>query len=305
MASSGFSQIRLYQNTTSSIPVGVYTDVTNDFISTADSSTVIEDELYDYDGCNKTVTGLSPGTQYYFWVECIDEAGNSSGIQSLGSITTASPPATAPLATDDSFWQGFNRMVASGDWCMYFIPMVYLTGYTGAVYSDPTYGDVYLPVGKNGVDFLGYYSSPFSPGSGPITYPPGSATGADRLANRQVVLDGIAATGATWNSLSYNPFSLPGGIGGRPDANPYSQLYFTTGNWQSGWPANTALVRVLEIWYEGTRIVSMATTDTQELLTSNGNQIIHNGYRYIPGSLVTTWFNGDAAHKLNVTRVAV
>lgn len=90
MASSGFSQIRLYQNTTSSIPVGVYTDVTNDFLSTADSSTVIEDELYDYDGCNKTVSGLSPGTQYYFWVECIDEAGNSSGIQSLGSITTAS-----------------------------------------------------------------------------------------------------------------------------------------------------------------------------------------------------------------------
>ena len=37
MASTGFSQIRLYQNTTSSIPVGVYTDVTADFISTADS----------------------------------------------------------------------------------------------------------------------------------------------------------------------------------------------------------------------------------------------------------------------------
>ena len=91
MASSGFSQIRLYQNTNSSIPVGVYTDVTNDFISTADVSNVVEDELYDYDGCNKTVSGLNPGTQYYFWVECIDEAGNSSGIQSLGSITTAAP----------------------------------------------------------------------------------------------------------------------------------------------------------------------------------------------------------------------
>lgn len=96
MASSGFSQIRLYQNTSSTIPIGVYTDVTNDFLSSADASNVIPDQLYDYDGCNKTISGLSPGTQYWFWVEAIDETGNSSGIQSLGSITTQAPAFSPP-----------------------------------------------------------------------------------------------------------------------------------------------------------------------------------------------------------------
>ena len=85
---TGFSEIRLYQNTASTIPIGVYTDVTAELLSSAVSSTVVEGVSYVYDGCMKTVSGLLPGTQYWFWVEALDEAGNSSGISPLGSVTT-------------------------------------------------------------------------------------------------------------------------------------------------------------------------------------------------------------------------
>ena len=90
---SGFQQIRLYQNTSATIPVGVYTDVTSQFISTADATNIVPDVSYDYDGCDLTVTGLTAGTQYYYWIELIDEAGNSSGVLPIGDITTAAPPA--------------------------------------------------------------------------------------------------------------------------------------------------------------------------------------------------------------------
>ena len=81
-------------------------------------NTVIEDELCDYDGCNKTVSGLSPGTQYYFWVEAIDEVGNSSGIQSLGSITTASPAASLDYT---------RQIVSSSIWTASISPYRVLT----------------------------------------------------------------------------------------------------------------------------------------------------------------------------------
>ena len=93
---TGFSQIRLYQNTTSSIPVGVYTDITSEIIANAATSSVVEGVSYDYDNCLKTVSGLSPATQYWFWIEAIDEAGNTSGIRPLGSITTAPPGQIVP-----------------------------------------------------------------------------------------------------------------------------------------------------------------------------------------------------------------
>ena len=87
---SGFQQIRLYQSITSSIPVGVFTDITNQIISSANSSTVVPNVSYDYDGCEVTANDLTPGETYYFWVELIDSSGNSSGVRSLGNITTAS-----------------------------------------------------------------------------------------------------------------------------------------------------------------------------------------------------------------------
>ena len=50
---------------------------------------MVEGVSYDYDNCLQTVSGLLPGTQYWFWVEVVDEAGNSSGIRPLGSVTTS------------------------------------------------------------------------------------------------------------------------------------------------------------------------------------------------------------------------
>ena len=108
-------------------------------------------------------------------------------------------------------------------------------------------------------------------------------------------------------TITYDLFSNPNGISGRPDATPYTALYFTVGNYLSGWPADptSPAVRLLEIWYEGTMIASMIPGDTQELLASNNGEIVVDGYKYIPGGLLSTWANGDAAHKLDVTRVSV
>ena len=94
---SGFSQIRLYQSTVATVPIGVYTDVTADFIGSATASSVVDGVSYDYDNAIKTVSGLAPDTLYWFWLEAIDSSGNSSGIRSLGSHVTAPSP-------DESWW---------------------------------------------------------------------------------------------------------------------------------------------------------------------------------------------------------
>eukprot|EP00873_Tetraselmis_striata_P015584 jgi/Tetstr1/435848/TSEL_024736.t1 len=75
---SGIGEVRLYHNTANTIPVGVYDDITSQFTvgSTSDAANLVKG-------------GLSPGTQYWFWVEVIDVAGNESAILPLGSITTA------------------------------------------------------------------------------------------------------------------------------------------------------------------------------------------------------------------------
>lgn len=101
--SDGFAAVRIYQNTTNSIPVGVFTDFQADFIGTA-TSTIDPGVSYDYDNGLKTISGLTPATEYWFWTELIDDQGNSSGILSLGSITTASGGGAplANVATDPS-----------------------------------------------------------------------------------------------------------------------------------------------------------------------------------------------------------
>eukprot|EP00873_Tetraselmis_striata_P025927 jgi/Tetstr1/446191/TSEL_003591.t1 len=75
---SGIGEVRLYHNTANTIPVGVYDDITSQFTvgSTSDAANLVKG-------------GLSPGTQYWFWVEVIDVAGNESAILPLGNIITA------------------------------------------------------------------------------------------------------------------------------------------------------------------------------------------------------------------------
>ena len=118
---SGFQQIRLYQNTVNTIP-GSFTDITS-VTSTAQSQTVNPGVLYDYNDCLKQVGSLSAGTEYWFWVECIDVEGNSSGIQSLGSITTSAPQGTpltlTPIPSIDTVNGttitngGFDRLIST------------------------------------------------------------------------------------------------------------------------------------------------------------------------------------------------
>ena len=78
---SGIGEVRLYHNSANAIPVGVYEDITSSFTVGATSG-----------NGGLTKGGLDPGTQYWFWVELIDVAGNASAILPLGSITTALPP---------------------------------------------------------------------------------------------------------------------------------------------------------------------------------------------------------------------
>jgi len=187
--SSGFSQIRLYQNTSSTIPVGVYTDVTNDFILSADVTNVVEDVSYDYDGCNKTVSGLSPGTQYWFWVEAIDEAGNSSGIQSLGSITTASsvPAEYLPNTGKDRYVIEFTNLCYAGvvngwdDWA--------------GSYQAPISQGGTAPIGVSSATFISssHTLSPAIPFGGYVAgwYPP----------NSKIIWE--VDTGAPWTGIRF------------------------------------------------------------------------------------------------------
>eukprot|EP00873_Tetraselmis_striata_P003585 jgi/Tetstr1/423849/TSEL_014475.t1 len=65
----------------------------------------------------KTVSGLSPGTAYWFWVELIDSAGNSSGIQPIGSQETPSVTAIdGSLATVTSTNPSFDKDLFSADY---------------------------------------------------------------------------------------------------------------------------------------------------------------------------------------------
>eukprot|EP00873_Tetraselmis_striata_P039772 jgi/Tetstr1/460036/TSEL_005356.t1 len=113
---SGFSEIRLYQNTTNTVPTGTYTVVTSDFIDSA-TATIAQNASYEYEDGQKTVSGLSPGTAYWFWVELIDSAGNSSGIQPIGSQETPSVTAIdGSLATVTSTNTTFDKDLFSADY---------------------------------------------------------------------------------------------------------------------------------------------------------------------------------------------
>eukprot|EP00873_Tetraselmis_striata_P001689 jgi/Tetstr1/421953/TSEL_012852.t1 len=113
---SGFSEIRLYQNTANTVPTGTYTVVTSDFIDSA-TATIAQNASYAYEDGVKTVSGLSPGTTYWFWVEFIDSAGNSSGIQPIGSQETPSVTAIdGSLATVTSTNPTFDKDQFSADY---------------------------------------------------------------------------------------------------------------------------------------------------------------------------------------------
>ena len=73
---SGIGEVRLYHNSVNTIPIGVYEDITSSFTAGATLGTG-----------GLTKGDLDPGTQYWFWVELIDGAGNASAILPLGSIT--------------------------------------------------------------------------------------------------------------------------------------------------------------------------------------------------------------------------
>lgn len=80
MAASGIGEVRLYRNTVNTIP-GSFFDVTSEFDigTTSDSASLLR-------------TGLKPGTTYWYWAEALDVNGNTSGIQFIGSATTAGAP---------------------------------------------------------------------------------------------------------------------------------------------------------------------------------------------------------------------
>ena len=78
----GIQQVRLYQNTVSTAPT-TFTDVTTGFSGL--NSTTVADE-----STNGLITlpNLTPGVTTFAWIEALDEAGNSSGIVSCGSMQT-------------------------------------------------------------------------------------------------------------------------------------------------------------------------------------------------------------------------
>jgi predicted phage tail protein len=82
---SGVTEVRLYRNTIDTVPTN-YNNVTAAVLnsSTKNHATGVKRYL---DGVT-TVSGLDPGTTYYFWVELIDARGNTAGPQSAESYTT-------------------------------------------------------------------------------------------------------------------------------------------------------------------------------------------------------------------------
>ena len=73
----------VYTNTTSEVPV-TFTDVTSQF-SGLNPNTVADETA----SATITLSNLPPATTTFAWIEAIDEAGNSSGIQPVGSATTS------------------------------------------------------------------------------------------------------------------------------------------------------------------------------------------------------------------------
>ncbi len=113
----GIQQVRLYKNTSSTIPVGNYTDVSSSFTlgSGVDNETLSETIV---------ANGLLPMKQYYFWLEAIDESSNSSGILSLGNITTseksyigAGSTTTGAIVSESSFYTSGIGTEFRGDLC--------------------------------------------------------------------------------------------------------------------------------------------------------------------------------------------
>ena len=104
----GIQQVRLYTNTVSTVPT-TFTDVTAQF-SGLNPNTVADETA------SATITIpnlLPPGTTTFAWIEAIDEAGISSGVQSVGSATTRErcyvgygAPNTGVVATSSSLAGG-------------------------------------------------------------------------------------------------------------------------------------------------------------------------------------------------------
>ncbi len=82
----GIQQVRLYTNTISTPPT-TFTDVTTHF-SGLDPNTVADEVA----SATITLSNLPSATTVFAWIEALDEAGNSSGIQPVGSATTSPPP---------------------------------------------------------------------------------------------------------------------------------------------------------------------------------------------------------------------
>lgn len=111
---SGIGEVRLYHNTTNTIPIGVYEDVSSSFEAGSLNDTAV-----------LTKTDLLPSKTYYWWVEAIDGSLNSSGILPLGSITTSEKSyigagSTFPgvVITESSFFtSGVSGVEFRGDLC--------------------------------------------------------------------------------------------------------------------------------------------------------------------------------------------
>jgi hypothetical protein len=97
-------------------------------------------------------------------------------------------------------------------------------------------------------------------------------------------------------------FSAPLGVKGR-QASPDTSLLFTTAHHHTSFPIDRFLIRIVEIWYGGKRVASMAKEDTQRMFSDTGGKLIFDGWEYYPvGSVQNRWHNGDAAHRMSVAR---
>ena len=97
---TGIGQVRLYRNTSNAVP-GSYNDVTSSFAVGQNASQAV----------TLAETGLAPNTQYWYWVQLIDLAGNDSGVLPLGSVTTT-PDTTVPTISSATASLVSNRNVS-------------------------------------------------------------------------------------------------------------------------------------------------------------------------------------------------
>jgi hypothetical protein len=113
---NGFQEVRLFVTATDAQPAvgsNTFTNVLPQLLDDDGPDTgtdVTPGEVYSYLHRSAVVSGLDPGT-YYFWVEAIDTVGNSSGVHRVGSHAVLH----VRHSLDTNLLDHGNNLVAEGD----------------------------------------------------------------------------------------------------------------------------------------------------------------------------------------------